>query len=476
MKALLPAAVLTALSACTATTHTAPSGDHTPDRAHAQDPPNLIVILVDDLGYADTGFNGTTDLATPHLDQLAAQGVVCTNAYVTYAVCGPSRAGLITGRYQDRFGANLNPTANPAVPNNGVPTSEQNIAELLAPVGYTSAAVGKWHLGTHPDLRPLERGFDHFFGFLAGGLDYFPENLTLHDLSEVNGAWAWHRTKLVRGDTPIENNTWRTDYLTEELSAEADAFLRDHHTTNPDDPFFLYLAYNAPHTPMQARQRDLDRFPHITDNRRKTYAAMVATVDDGVGMLLDTLNELDLDEDTLIVFLSDNGGATNNGSINAPLRGHKSDFFDGGLRVPFVVRWPGVLPAGTRYDHPVSALDIAATIVDLADAPVAPERPLDGVNLVPYLTGDNTDRPHEALYWYMIERGRLAARIGDLKFIQLEDGTPPMLFDLAADVGEATNLHNARPDDTATLRDRFDVWAEPMVLPLAPGLGTWFPN
>lgn len=436
------------------------------EHAPADRPPNLIIVLTDDQGYADVGFNGCTDIPTPNLDAIAAQGVRFTNGYVTYAVCGPSRAGLITGRYQDRFGAIRNPTPDPTVENNGVPRWEKNIAELLKPRGYATMAVGKWHVGTHPELRPLVRGFDEFYGFLTGGHDYFPENLTYESLEDVDEQWAWYRTKLLHNDVRVPT----TEYLTDELSAKAVDFIE----RKKDQPFFLYLAYNAPHTPMQASEKYLARFAHIQNPGRRTYAAMVSALDDGVGLLLDKLAEHDLDRDTIVVFLSDNGGAENNSSRNAPLRGYKSSPFEGGLRVPFAMRWPGTIPAGIDYDEPVTALDIAGTIVGQSGAAVAADKPLDGVDLTPYLTGEAQGPPHERLYWRWYDQERLAIREGNDKLIVM-DGRY-QLFDLAADIGETTNLASARPERVAELHARVQTWADDMVPPLAPGLGSWKPG
>ncbi|MEQ8208293.1 MAG: sulfatase-like hydrolase/transferase [Lacipirellulaceae bacterium] len=439
--------------------------------AARDDRPNLIVILTDDQGYADVGFNGCQDIPTPNLDRIANEGVRCTNGYVTHSVCGPSRAGLMTGRYQGRFGAARNPTVNPSVENNGIPQTERNIAELLKPFGYMNMAVGKWHLGTHPNLRPRVRGFDEFFGFLSGGHNYFPEQLRLEDLSEVKRSWDWYRTKLLRNETPVEID----QYLTDELSHAAVEFINCNH----QKPFFLYVAYNAPHMPLQATPKYLDRFAHIKNKKRRTYAAMVSAVDDGVGKILDAVAKYDLDEQTIVFFLSDNGGPPHNGSSNEPLRGFKGSPFEGGVRVPFAVRWTDTLPAGTDYELPVSALDIAATIVAHSGAKVPKEKPLDGVDLVPYLTGAKTSAPHETLYWRWYDKGRYAVRDGNSKLIlaNREKGKEaiesPLLFDLQADIGEQKNLHELEPEVMSDAKQKLEVWKQHLVPPIAPGLGSW---
>lgn len=402
--------------------------------------PNLIIILTDDQGYADVGFNGSPDILTPNIDTIAANGIRFTAGYVSYPVCAPSRAGLLTGRYQGRFGFTTNPTINPKEESAGIPLDEKNIAEILARVDYTSTIIGKWHMGTHPTHHPLNRGFDEFYGFLSGGHNYFPEDLTLHDLGEVKKQWGWYHTKLVRNRSRVETD----EYLTDELSNEAVSFVERHH--NDGKPFLLYLAYNAPHTPMQATPEYLDRFPTLT-GKRKVYAAMLSAVDDGVGRLLRKLREHDLETSTLIFYLSDNGGATNNGSINSPLRAHKGSLYEGGIHVPFAAQWKGTLPAGIDYEHPVISLDILATIAALADAPIAEDRPLDGVNLIPYLTGKNSDPPHEQLFWRKFDSMSRAIRQGNYKAVDTDPGSDEMeLYDLGEDIVEQNMLDKRRYD------------------------------
>jgi arylsulfatase A-like enzyme len=426
-------------------------------------PPNLIVILTDDQGYADVGFNGSRDIPTPHIDSIASNGVRFTNGYVSYSVCGPSRAGLLTGRYQGRFGFTTNPTIDPSVPHAGIPLEEKNIAEVLAPRGYHSMIVGKWHMGTHPRHHPLSRGFDEFFGFLSGGHDYFTETYTLNDLSEVTRKWEWYRTKLIHDRERVE----AAGYLTDVLSRQAVDFVE--RQTPCGSPFFLYLAYNAPHTPLEATEEYLNRFPHIQDKKRRTYAAMVSAVDDGVGRLLAAVEESGLAEETIIFFLSDNGGALNNASSNLPLRGHKSSLWEGGVRVPFAMQWKGHLNAGTDYDAPVISLDILATIAALSNAPLSPERPLDGVNLIPYLTGEKKGVPHAQLMWRSLHNGGLAIRRGDLKLVrQTREEETPLLFDLRRDVSEASALAADRKGARTSMYEAWTDWEnalEPQAFP-----------
>ena len=289
--------------------------------------PNVILILADDLGYADVGFNGCTDIPTPNIDKIAEAGVTFTNGYVSYCVCGPSRAGLITGRYQDRFGFSRNPLFAPNDPEMGLPLSEETLADALGRAGYNSLAIGKWHLGAHESLHPLKRGFTDFYGFLSGGHRYFPEEITLEDPYEAESQFDGYKTKLLRNHERVGLD----EYLTDALSKEAVSYIE----RNENTPFFIYLAYNAPHTPLQATEKYLSRFDHIKDKKRKTYAAMVSAVDDGVGMVLSKLEELNLDENTIVIFLSDNGGPEHkNASDNGILRGKKEIF----LKAEFVCR------------------------------------------------------------------------------------------------------------------------------------------
>ena len=425
--------------------------------------PNLIVILTDDQGYADVGFNGSKDIFTPNIDKIALEGARFTQGYVSYPVCGPSRAGLLTGRYQDRFGFVGNPTIDPTVDNAGIPKTEKNIAEVLKPAGYTSAILGKWHMGTHPDLHPNKRGFDHFYGFLSGGHQYFAKDLTINDLSQVSKKWEWYRTRLLRNDQRVDT----TEYLTDELSNEAVDFIK----REKDKPFFLYVAYNAPHTPLQASKKYLDRYPHIKNKNRKTYAAMVSAVDDGVGQILSTLKEQGIDDNTIVFFLSDNGGAKNNASDNGELRGGKTDPFEGGVRVPFAVRWPNKIPAGIDYKQAVSSLDILATIVSEANIDISNNKPLDGVNLIPYLTGENMGQPHDVLFWRSFNTGWSASLTNNSKMIIKRDEA--MLFDLGSDIGEQKNLIQQKNNQFKKQHSQYQQWNDELQDPAFPRLGSW---
>lgn len=425
--------------------------------------PNLVVIMADDLGYADVGFNGCRDIPTPHIDSLAEAGVRFSSAYVTYPVCGPSRAGFITGRYPQRFGFERNPQYRPDDPGMGVPQSEETIATLLGKAGYTSGIIGKWHLGAHQELHPLSRGFDYFFGHLGGGHRYFQEALTIRDSASAKNEGESYRTWILRNHEPVKIDT----YLTDAFSDEAVRFIEDRH----DQPFFLFLSYNAPHTPLEATEAYLARFPDIADPKRRTYAAMVSALDDGVGRVLAKLAELGLDENTLVFFLSDNGGPTSaNASNNAPLRGAKSDVWDGGWRVPFVLRWTGQLEAGSVYDQPVSSLDILATMAGLTSLPVAPERPLDGAHLIPFLKGEQKGAPHTAIYLRKWDQRHYAIRKGDFKLVIPERDTRPRLFNLSKDIGERNNLADTHPERVAELEALRLQWESELIEPQFLGL------
>jgi len=426
--------------------------------------PNFIVILTDDQGYADVGFNGSKDIITPNIDRIANEGTRFTNGYVTYAVCGPSRAGLLTGRYQGRFGFGRNPIIDPEDPMAGLPLEESMISEVLQPIGYTSSIIGKWHMGSHEKFHPNNRGFDHFYGFLSGGHRYFPEELIYEDEAQGLGkkdhkspSNSWYHTKLLRNQDTVETSS----YLTDELSREAIKFIEQ----KKDQPFFLYLAYNAPHSPLQAPKKYLERNKHIKDKKRRTYASMITAVDDGVGNVLAKLEELGIDENTLVFFLSDNGGASKSSAKNSPLRGVKGDFFDGGIRVPFAVRWPGKIPKGLDYNNPVSSLDILATIAEITGAGINKRKPLDGVNLLPYITGKNTDLPHDVLFWRSFDSGVLATRRGEMKAITSPE-IGNHLYNLSNDLAERHDLSEKQQHTFEQQKLEMQQWATELKDPI----------
>ena len=431
--------------------------------AHASKKPNLIVIMCDDLGYSDLGFNGCEDIPTPGIDRIADEGVKFTNAYVSYPVCGPSRAGFMTGRYAQRFGFERNPQYDPTDPNMGLPQEEMTLAESLEQVGYHCGIIGKWHLGSHPVNHPLNRGFNQFYGHLGGGHRYFPELLTDRDIFEPMSDFESYFTYIVRDHQTVETN----QYLTDEFSDEAVDFVK----RNKGKPFFLFLSYNAPHLPLEATEEYLSRFNHIEDPKRRTYAAMVSAVDDGVGELLATLDKLGIEDDTIIFFLSDNGGISKkNASNNKPLRGQKSDVWEGGFRVPMAARWPSTFEAGIVYDLPVISLDIFATIAGLNNAPANQGRPLDGVNLVPFVNGENTGVPHEAIYLRKYDQQRYALRYHDYKLVIPKKNAKPQLYKLSEDIGETNNIANAHPGKLEQLDKMLNEWTSELQDPAFLGL------
>ena len=425
--------------------------------------PNLIIVLADDMGNADVGFNGCKDIPTPNIDRIAQNGVRFTSGYVSYCVCGPSRAGLLTGRYQDRFGFGRNPLFAPNDPNMGLPLSEETLADVLKKADYKSFAIGKWHMGAHESLHPLKRGFDDFYGFLSGGHRYFPEELTISDPFEAKTQFDGYRTKLLKNYTRVDEK----EYLTDAFSREAVSYIEK----NKDKPFFIYLAYNAPHAPLQATEKYLSRFPQMKEGKRKTYAAMVSAVDDGVGLVLAKLEELKLTDNTIVVFLSDNGGPEKtNGSDNGILRGQKGDLFEGGIRVPFAIQWPAKIKPGQVYDKPIISLDIFATIVAQTITPVKTKNEIDGVNLIPFLTGENRNAPHDFLFWRKFDAKDYAVRNGDEKMI-LKGSSETLLFDLGKDISEQNNLSSNKNERIRQLSADLKKWESKVIDPIFMGLG-----
>jgi arylsulfatase A-like enzyme len=430
--------------------------------AAAVEKPNVVVIVGDDMGYADISLHGCKDVATPHIDSIAAGGVQCTNGYVSGPYCSPTRAGLLTGRYQTRFGHEFNPGGVPGPSQGstarkqlqrgseapGLPLSETTIADRLHDAGYRTALVGKWHLGMDAAHFPLRRGFDEFYGFLGGSHGYF------------SGGEA----PIYRGEEPIEEK----EYLTDAIGREAVAFI----DRQKDKPFFLYLAFNAVHTPMQADDARLKEFAHIKDKQRRTYAAMMSAMDDAIGVVLAKLRDEGLERNTLVFFISDNGGptisnTTINGAINTPFRGSKKSTAEGGVRVPFLVKWPGHVPAGEKYNQPVIQLDILPTVLAAAGIDPPNDAELDGVNLLPHFNRQIDAVPHKVLYWRFGKQ--MAIRKGDWKLVRyhpLVDGQPAelnsateaKLYNLAEDGGEKNDLIDKEPEKAKELQADWDKW------------------
>ena len=436
--------------------------------------PNLIILMGDDLGVCDVGLYGCRDIPTPNIDSIAARGVKFTNGYVSAPVCSPSRAGLITGRYQHRFGFEFNAGPLQRAVNEkemGLPTTEITLPQVLKKAGYATGMVGKWHLGMHEKFHPVRRGFDEYYGFLFGANNYFDPrgaNAVTAEAAGGEGSQAWPRNPLnpiYRNQSPIEES----EYLTEAFAREAVAYIERHKR----EPFFLYAPFNAPHTPLQATKKYVERFPHIKDKRRQVYAAMVSALDDAVGAILRKLRESGLEKDTMGVFLSDNGCATyTQACTNDPLRYGKLTHFEGGFRVPFTLQYPARIKGGTVYDKPISSLDLFPTLTALAGGAMPTDRPYDGVDLLPYLTGRNRRAPHEVLCWRNGENA--GVRKGNWKMFK--GGDRYMLFDLAKDPGEQRNVADANPQVVEDLRKELQKWEGQMRQPLwpcRPAAGAW---
>ena len=397
--------------------------------------PNVIVILVDDAGYVDFGFMGSEDLPTPNIDQLASHGVVFTDAHVSATVCAPSRAGLITGKYQQRFGFEANSTG-------GIGLSDEvvTIADVFKKNGYDTYALGKWHLGEDSSDHPNARGFDDFYGFLSGSRSYFPmENPSESNMLQHNGERV-----VFEG------------YMTDVLGDQSVKYAEN----SGNKPFFMYLAYNAVHTPMDAKEEDLEKFKN---HPRQKLAAMTWSLDENVGKLLNKLDELGIRENTLIYFLSDNGGAHNNDSSTGLLKGWKGNQFEGGHRVPFVMSWPKVIKENIKFAGLASSLDIFATSLAAANIEKPSDLVLDGTNLLPYVTGEKDGEPHEQLFWRKLEAS--GARIGKYKSITLE-GYGSVMYNLENDLGETKDLSQSDSPDFERLMSAFNDWEKGLQPPL----------
>ena len=449
-------------------------------RPPGERPPNIVLILADDLGWNDVTFGGggvaDGTVPTPHIDSIAAEGVNFSNGYAASATCAPSRAALMSGRYGTRFGFEFTPTP-PGMNqlgrlvtgsagrlrrivvdedaeyigygNMGMPASEITLAELLGEQGYHTVQIGKWQLGRDHGMAPNDQGFDESL-LLASGL-YLPEHHpdivnSKQDFDPID-RFLWAAMQFAasfNGGPAFAPDEYLTDYYTQQTVELIDA--------NRDRPFFLYLSYFAPHTPLQAAREDYEALSHIESHRERVYAAMIRGLDRGVGEVLEALERNGLEENTLVLFSSDNGGAGYVGlpKVNHPFRGWKSTFFDGGLRVPFLAKWPARLPAGTEVSAPVHHFDLYATAAAAAGAPLPSDRKMDGVDLVPFATGEAEGAPHRALFW---RSGASQSALVDGWKLNVSD--PPgrsWLFDLSADPTEQNDLSQERPQKLAELQ------------------------
>jgi N-acetylgalactosamine-6-sulfatase len=415
--------------------------------------PNIVFILADDLGYGDIGCYGSPDVRTPNIDGLAKQGVRFTSFYSNGPECTPTRTGLMTGRYQHRVGglecavglANVGRYDDAirlaAAHELGLPVEETSIARMLKDAGYATALCGKWHLGYEPKFLPRRHGFDYFFGSLGGAVDYFHH-------TESDG-----QLMLYQNEAPVRREGYMTDLITE----EAVRFI----ARQSEKPFFLYVAYTAPHAPYQGPndRKDKPLGPDEWDAKgsHETYAAMIERMDQGIGAILKALDQKGLSQNTMAVFTSDNGGTALGN--NAPFRGGKGGLFEGGIRVPCAVRWPGVLPAGKTTDQAAITMDLSASMVRIAGA--TPARPFDGTDVLREIEAGRLPQPR-TLFWRQ-RRGEVAwraVRDGSLKYVSRSDSkaTTENLFDLARDPSEKDDLLASRPDDLKRLKGLLAEW------------------
>lgn len=465
-------------------------------------PPNVILIVADDLGFNDITLHGGGiaggRVSTPNIDSIASQGVSFTNGYSANATCAPSRAALMTGRYATRFGFEFTPTPkqfmklvtgipdpqqpHPAIyhaerenelisyESMGLPTSEVTMAKLLQGGGYHTVHLGKWHLGDSPQFRPYNHGFDESLSLLHGGSMYLPTKHanvvnSMQDYDPIDKfLWAAEPWGIRHNDRePFQPPKYMTDYLSDEAVKVVQA--------NKNRPFFMYLAYNAPHTPLQATREDYDALSFIPDHTTRVYAAMIRSLDRNIGRVLKSLKDQGIDDNTLVIFTSDNGGAHYIGvdGINAPYRGWKATFFEGGIRVPFFMRWPAAIPRGVKVTTAVNHFDVFATAAAAAGVAVPMDRPIDGVNLLPFANGKSRGDAHESLFWrtdsYRVMRTK------DWKLQVTERPKMDRLYHLSVDPTERNNLAAKEPAQLEAMKTQLAAWEKQQVRPLWPSLG-----
>ncbi len=409
----------------------APSGGADPAR------PNIVLLVADDLGYGDVACYGATDIRTPHIDSLAKDGLKSTQFYVSTPVCAPTRVSLMTGRYPGRTTLNINP--NWQDPQSGLSPDEVTIAELLKARGYATGLVGKWHLGYSKKFWPLQQGFDEHFGFISGWADYYT-----HNYRKEAGNW------MVRGNERKDE----PGYLTELFKGEAVSFINRH----AKQPFFLYVAFNAPHDPILAPEE------YVARSKRGVYGAMVECLDDAVGTILAAIHKSKLADKTLVIFMSDNGAERKQGS-SGPLRGIKRTVYEGGIRVPFVARWPGRIPPGSESTELAISMDLFTTFAHLGGADLPKGVLIDGKDIMSLLAGKGRS-PHEVLCWSF--RDHEAVRRGRWKLV-CKKGEPEGLYDVPADVGEKNDLSAKHPDIVGRLLKELQDWRAQMRHPSASG-------
>ncbi|WP_152286464.1 sulfatase-like hydrolase/transferase [Flavicella marina] len=425
---------------------------------HAQaKKPNIVLIICDDAGFADFGFQGSTVMKTPHLDKACKDGVRFLEGYVTSSVCAPSRAGILTGRYQQRYGyEHINVTGfmseNSALKGEdmGLPLEENTLGDHMKKAGYTTGYFGKWHLGEADRFHPTKRGFDEFVGFRSGGRSYFAyPKKTLKKTPQLN------HNRLEWGYKKYKEPEY---YLTDLLGDQAAKFIEKHQ----DKPFFQIVAFNAVHTPLEFLEKDTAQFPNLK-GKRKILAGMTLSLDRACGTIFEKLKELNLDENTIVAFVSDNGGPTDkNASSNLPLSGTKSNHLEGGIRIPFFMKWPNGIPANTEYDLPVSTMDFAPTFMKAAGIDIKKYPLIEGVDLIPYLNTAIAHNPHDDLYWK--KSCRASVREGDWKLIRFPD-RPAQLYNIAEDISETNDLAAKYPEKVRRMYKKIWNWEKQMPQP-----------
>ncbi|MCM8732494.1 sulfatase-like hydrolase/transferase [Hephaestia sp. GCM10023244] len=452
------------------------SGSRADVAAASRARPNIIVIVADDLGYADISAYGVERIKTPNIDRIGNEGVKFTDGYASAPVCAPSRAGLQTGRYQQRFGFEFNngPGRRDAQQNLGLDPKEITIAQALKGVGYHTGIVGKWHLGSNADYYPTNRGYDEFVGILTGATSYIDPDVPGVEIyhprgdASINGAGLMRRSEFNQvfegAEKRIVHN--EKEYLTDYFGRRAVDYID--RNAKAADPYFLYLAFNAPHDPFMVTKKYYDRFPQIADRQMRIYAAMISALDDQVGQVLDAVERSGEADDTMVVFLSDNGCAAYFPGLCAcePLRGGKLTHYEGGVRVPYMIRWPRAMAGGQVYREPVTALDIFPTAMAAGGAALANDRTYDGVDLLPFLTGEKQGTPHDALMWRRAPM--VSIRKGDWKLWKHLDGDFTLLFNLRDDPNEQTNLAERHPDKLRELEQGIEQWSKDLQDPKWP--------
>ncbi len=466
-------------------------------------PPNILFIVIDDLGKYEISAYGSETMQTPHIDKLASGGVLFNDCYVNSPVCSPSRAGLLSGRYPPRFGFETQPME--LYPNNlavyalgkymintgdfvmdikpkfppewqiqkqGLPPTELTLAEVLKMRNYHTACIGKWHLGYSKDMIPNSRGFDYQFGFYGAFSLYSEKRDSPNMVNYIHSSFAdKHQWKVGRSETSaIRRNDKKIKeerYLTFAIMDEGLEYMARHR--NDNNPFFLYMAFNAAHVPFQAPRMYYEMQSDEKDENKRVYHAMIQALDDAIGTIMEKLEAMSLEENTLIYLISDNGGASYTGATdNGPYKGGKLTMFEGGVNVPFIMRWKGHIPEGMVYQNPVSSMDIFMTSTQVAECPLPKDRIYDGVNLIPFLNNEKQGLPHEIFYWKAdhIE----AMRRGNWKFLLSTRDKWLELYNISEDKFEHYDLNEVHPDTLILLRQEFDLWKNELKAPLWPRL------